>query len=289
MIPVYCMEEHNEAFYYWGLAMEEGYIKRQGNVLFHVDHHDDSEAGAYFHDFSKPFESLIERKDFTYNVLGIADFIVPALYEGIFDKFYNMKSIFPAPFSEQERVVKRNSDGGLSVRPYQNLLHAAAKKEKKEGFAFYTYHEGSLTATGDLENVVLDIDLDYFSWDDHLSTVPPKRIEVTKKAYDEYMSDPYHAFRILPKRMLYMEEVEGRYYFRYQEPGIPRELTKEKYIRQRINNFIKWLKEQSWKPCFITICRSVHSGYLPECHAELVEGLVREGLAGLYELNYLND
>ncbi len=289
MIPVYCMEEHNEAFYYWGLAMEKSYIEKQGNVLFHVDHHDDFEAGAYFHDFGKPFESLEERKQFTYHVLGIADFIVPALYEGIFNQFYNMKSIFPAPFSAQERVVKRKKDGALMVAPYQKLLHGAAKKEKREGFAFYTHYEGSLTDTGDLERVVLDIDLDYFSWDDHLSTVPPKRIEVTKEAYESYMRDPYHPFRILPKKMLYMEEVEGRYYFRYQEPGVPSEPAKEKYVRQRVENFMKWLKEQTWKPSLITICRSAHSGYLPGCHTELVESLVRDGLGELYDLNYLNN
>ena len=48
MIPVYCMEEHHEAFYYWGLAVENGYLQKEGNTLFHIDHHDDLENGGYF-------------------------------------------------------------------------------------------------------------------------------------------------------------------------------------------------------------------------------------------------
>ena len=47
MIPVYCMEEHHEAFYYWGLAVENGYLQKEGNTLFHIDHHDDLENGAF--------------------------------------------------------------------------------------------------------------------------------------------------------------------------------------------------------------------------------------------------
>ena len=121
-MPSYSFDEHHEAFYYWGEAIEKGYLKPKGNVLFHVDHHDDYEYGAYFRDFTKPFASLEERKEFTYHKLGIADFIVPALFEGIFDRFYNMKSLLPIPFHEVSRVVSASHGNILNVSDYVPFL-----------------------------------------------------------------------------------------------------------------------------------------------------------------------
>ena len=36
------------------IAVEEGLIPAAGNILVHVDHHDDLEAGPYDHDFTQP-------------------------------------------------------------------------------------------------------------------------------------------------------------------------------------------------------------------------------------------
>ena len=63
-------------------------------------------CGGYFHDFSKHFLSLEERKAFTYSQLGIADFIIPALYEGLFTRMFNMKGLVKQPFSTEERLIR---------------------------------------------------------------------------------------------------------------------------------------------------------------------------------------
>lgn len=286
MIPVYCMEEHNEAFYYWGLAVEKGYLNREGNTLFHVDHHGDLEGGGYFHDFSKPFQNLNDRKQFTYEKLGIADFIVPALYEGIFSQIYNMKALTPRPFVPRERFVKRIGNSALMMGEYVPFLHADLRKGKKEEYRFFTYCEGSLSDTPKLENTALDIDLDYFCWDNSLKTVPPKRIEITKEAYEEYRENPYHPFRILPRRLLKTEESGGRFYIRYEEPPVQTKEADEARIRKRIERFMEWLQTVSWQPRLITLCRSAYSGYLPAGYARLVEELVREGLENIYQLTY---
>ena len=289
MIPVYCMEEHHEAFYYWGLAVENGYLQKEGNTLFHIDHHDDLENGGYFWDFTKPFLNLEERKRFTYESLGIADFIVPALYEGTFSKMYNMKAVLPKAFQSQERFVRRVSNNALVMGEYIPFIHASYRKEGNEKYKFFTYYEGSLTETERLENVVLDIDLDYFCWDDSLQTVSPKRIAITKEAYEEYLRNPYHPFRILPRRLLRTEEIDGIYYLRYEEPVICEKKADEAKIRKRIERFIEWIKKMEWQPKIITICRSMHSGYLPAEYAQFVEKELKAGLENIYkELAYQN-
>lgn len=279
-MPVLMMEEHHEAFYYWGLAVEKGWIAPQGNILFHVDHHDDLVCGGYFHDFSRPFADLEERKAFTYSRLGIADFIVPALYEGLFSHMYNMKGLVTQPFSSEERLIRLRGTQRLEHGRYIPFLHA--DKQKADGFCFYSYHEGALSDTGPLEQVVLDMDMDYFCWDDSLSAVAPKRIEITKEAYRAFSTDPYHPFRILPRALVRAEEEEGRYYLRYLEAPTEETPAGEDLIRRRAGRFFDWLGRQPWEPVLITICRSVHSGYLPQERAGLVEELVGQGLQKLW-------
>jgi hypothetical protein len=281
-MPFLTMEEHHEAFYYWGLAVEKGWIAPQGNVLFHVDHHDDLTCGGYAHDFSKPFSSLEERRAFTYSRLGIADFIVPALYEGLFSQMFNMKGLVKQPFSAEERLIRLRGKHVLEPGRYIPFLHADKRRSGAEGYGFYTYHEGALSDTGPLENIVLDIDLDYFCWDNSLSTVPPKRIEITEEAYTEFCTDPYHPFRILPRVLIRAEAENGRFYLCYVEPPIGEPEADETQIRIRVDRFFNWLGSQPWEPVLVTICRSARSGYLPRDRAELVEELVCEGLQRLW-------
>ena len=285
MIPVYCMEEHHEAFYYWGLAIENGDINKKGNTLFHIDHHDDLEGGGYFRDFTKIFQNLEERKKFTYESLGIADFIVPALYEGIFSKMYNMKALIPREFQVQEKFVRLVGKNALVTGNYIPFLHASYRKEENEKYNFFTYYEGSLSETGELEQVVLDIDLDYFCWDDSLQTVPPKRIEITKEAYEEFQKNPYHPFRILPRKLLKAEAIDEKFYLRYEEAIVCEKKADKEKIQKRIDRFIEWLKNLEWQPQMITICRSAHSGYLPAEYAQFVEEQLKAGLEDVYKNN----
>lgn len=289
MIPAYCMEEHHEAFYYWHLAIAEGYLKEKDNTLLHIDHHDDFEGGGYYWDFTQKLEDLEERRKFTYEKLGIADFIVPAIYEGVFSYMLNMKKVLPRAGLEEEKFVERIGNNTLSVKDYKPFLHSKYKTDADSKYRFFTYREASLVSVGNLKDVVMDIDLDYFCWDDSLSTVEPKRMEITKAAYEEYKNDIYHPFRILPKIMVYAEEFEGKYYMRYQEPYTQEKIADEERIEKRVQRFFYWLKEQAFTPSLITICRSAHSGYLPAHRAEFVEQKVKAVLNELYEINWLNN
>ena len=231
---------------------------------------------------SKPFFFLFERRAFTYSALGIADFIVPALYKGLFSQMFNMKGLVKQPFSTEERLIRLRGKHVLEPAKYIPFLHADKRRDGADGYGFYTYHEGALSDTGMLENVVLDIDLDYFCWDNSLSTTAPKRIEITKEAHEEFNENPYHPFRILPRALIRAEAENGKYYLRYMEASTEEAPAEEKQIRTRIDHFFNWLGSQPWEPSLVTLCRSTHSGYLPRDRAELVEELVCEGLKRLW-------
>ncbi len=281
-IPYVIFEEHNEAFYYWGQAAEKGFLAPKNNILFHVDHHDDMECGGYHWDFRRAFSSLEERREFTYQELGIADFIVPAFYEGLFDQLYMMKSLLPKPFQEEQRLVRLTGTNTLSVLRYVPFLHSKYKNSADPDYRFFTYHEGSLMDTPALKNIVLDVDLDYFCWDDSLHTTEPKRMELTKQAFEEYQANPYHPFRILPRKLLNAVEEGGHYYLEYKEPLEPGDIASEDLIQKRMDRFFQWLKQQPWEPCFMTICRSAHSGYLPRTRAAFVEEQFLHGLQDIW-------
>ncbi len=281
-IPYALFEEHHEAFYYWGLAVEKGWIAPRGNTLFHVDHHDDMESGAYPHNFETPFSSLQERKEFTYHCLGIADFIVPALYEQLFDSLYMMKAVLPKPFGQEQRLVQLSDGNCLRACAYIPFLHAEYKKSNHPNYRFFSYYEGSLSDTPPMDNVVLDIDLDYFCWDDSLRTVGAKRIELTKEGFEDYQNNPYHPFRILPRKLLDAVEENGRYYLQYQEPLNMEAIADEERIQKRMDRFFQWMSQQPWQPRFLSVCRSAHSGYLPAVRAAFVERQFMRGLEQLW-------
>ena len=283
-IPLYLMEEHHEAFYYWGHFIEKGYLSKKDNALFHIDHHDDLEAGGYFHDFTHPFENVEERRTFSYEKLGIADFIVPAIYEEVFSELYNMKRVVPQNFTKQERFVKRKGKNVLELGNYVPFLHSQYKKNQQNEYRFFSYFEGSLSEIDIEKNIVLDIDLDYFHWDDSLSGVGEKRMEITKAAYNEWMENRYHPFRILPKRFFYVKQIEDTFYLYYREPPSAENAADWEKIEKRIQRFAQWLKNQNWKPKVITICRSKLSGYLPETYSVHIEEKVIKCLEEIYAL-----
>lgn len=283
-IPLFIMEEHNEAFYYWGYLIEHGIIEKEDNALFHIDHHDDLEGGGYFHDFTKTFQSLEERAEFTYEKLGIADFIIPALYEGIFSEFYNMKLTMPREFVSQQRLIRRKGTSVLEMGNYVPFLHSQYRKEQSDEYRFFDYLEGSLCNVKIEKDIVLDIDMDYFCWDNSLSTVPEKTMEITEQAYTEWKEDPYHSFRILPRRFFSVKEKDGAYYLCYKEPPVFQKEHTTAAIDKRMARFEEWLSNQEWTPKVITLCRSAISGYLPSDYSQYVEEQLLECLERIYSI-----
>ncbi len=261
-IPLYRIEEHHEAFYYWNLFIEKGYIRKSGNYLLHIDHHDDMEGGGYNWDFTRTDMSLEEARKLTYDGLGIADFIVPAIFQGIFSEVHIVKSLTHTPMVQEEQFVKQTGGCKLTRGKVIPFLHASWRGRADSPYRFFTWREGCFEPASMKKDIVLDMDLDYFCWDDSLKSVPPKRMEITEQAYQEFIQNPYHSFRILPKRLLHVEEETGRYYLVYEEHIPQKEPSDRERILKRMDRLLGWFTECRIEPKAIDICRSRYSGYL---------------------------
>lgn len=281
------MDEHRDAFYHWFMLADRGYIPRCGNYLLHVDHHDDMMSGGYDWDMMNMPRTSGEALEFTDKCLGIADFMVPAIWQGLFDTLHIVKNLMPAPLESREMMLRYDPQNGLCVMPFIPLLHASLRSEQEPTARFYTFRENGLNGSAGLEkaeNVVLDVDLDYFCWDNSLGSVPEKRLEITREAYEEYMSDRNHPFRIIPKRWFYAKEEDGHCYLIYREAAEREPLPSEDLIGRRIDRLFRWIRECGVTPAAVDICRSGYSGYLPAERAEFVEKRFLDKLKEEYDV-----
>lgn len=290
MIPLYIMEEHNEAFLYWHQFIRDGLIPPAGNYLLHIDHHDDFEGGGYRFDPNHiPGDNMEEIRRITYRDLGIANFIAPAVYEKIFSTVHIVKNLAPAPLAKDEMVARCPDGKFLSCAKYLPFLHSEKKQNNESGYAFFNLLEnglGDIRIDGSLVpecGYVLDLDLDYFCWDNSLSTVKRKLLEITPEAYREVTADKYHPFRLFPVAMVFPVEIDGKYYLEYREELPPDKLPSRERILKRIENLMAWLKAQPVSPAVIDICTSRFSGYLPADAYPFVKDEVLKALECLQE------
>ena len=284
MIPISLIEEHNEAFLSWHQFIQQGIIPPKGNYLLHVDHHDDLSTGGYRFNPNEVPTNLAAIEKITYHDLGIANFIWPAVHEGVFSSVHVVKNRIPYPVETQEMVTICKDGVEILPQNYIPLIHAEKKQEKATGYSFFTKIENGLgTVHIDPARVpecgyVLDLDLDYFCWDDSLSTRYPKRIEITEKAYQEFWEDKYHPFRILPLAMIQAVVDDGKYYLEYKEDILPSPETTEERMQKRVDTLMAWLKEQTVRPAAIDICTSRFSGYLPSYAYPFIKDTVLDAL-----------
>ena len=285
-IPCVMIDEHRDAYCCWTYFVNEGFIGESGNYLLHVGHHDDYEIGLYERDLTRMPRTFDEALDFTDKELGIADFIVPALWQGMFGTFHNLKTVLPASFKDRTHVLLLKDGNFLERRRAITPLLEERIKTDPESCRIYAYREGGLHHADriDAASIVLDVDLDYFCWDDSLLSVPEKRVEITKEAYGDYLADRNHPLRLLPARTVKPRVVGGRYYLAFLE-GAPRDpLPSERLILRRIDRLISYLGDQDVLPKAIDVCRSSISGYLPAEKAAFVEENFMKRLGELYPL-----
>lgn len=282
-VPLYTIEEHNEAFYVWCLARQNGEIRPFGNTLLHVDHHPDFEAGGYNAYFGSQAPSLQEAAVLTRQALGIADFITPAIWYGLFNDIlfigeYNAPLRKPA-----QRTVMLTGEQELTLGDV-NAFTRLKLVDEISTTRLFTYRQGGLGYYRAVQPCVLDIDIDYFCTDDSLSTVPEKRLEITKEAYLQYKNDPHHPFRILPRLVISMREEDGHYYMVYKEYTPTPAPPSDKTVLNRIKLFLRWLSTSELQPQMISICRSRYSGYTPSDRWAFIEENLLKGLHELYDI-----
>lgn len=289
-VPTIIIDEHHEAFWAWHLFLEKKFIAQDSNYLLHIDHHDDMEFGGYNCNFENLPQNYETAKEFTYSTLGIADFIYPALYQKIFSTVHILKNLVPRPLKE-EKLFVFHSENQLLGGKYIPFIHSDEKNKVDSKYRFFTRIDGGLNETDAIpaENLVLDVDLDYFCWDDSLRSVPEKRLEITAAAYEDLMQNKNNPFRILPRKILTFEEDGGKYFMVYRENLKRNILPSEEKIVSRIDRLIKYFSKVQLQPAAIDICRSSYSGYLPSERSEFVEKTFIAKLGEVFDLEFLGD
>lgn len=133
-VPTWICDNHNHAFVFWYDALQKWYIQK-GSLLVHIDQHTDLATPKTLLIADEEFcwfKNLQDVQEYTNTVLTIADFIVPALANGL--------------LAEALMVTGENKEGVNSFVWQDNKLQK-------------TIHHKPKT----INSVIVDLDLDYFS------------------------------------------------------------------------------------------------------------------------------
>lgn len=294
-IPLFIMEEHHEAFYLWNYAVLNELIPATKNILLHVDEHSDFALPTLSNSLNSLNGNLDKLYQFTYTELGIADFIIPAIYQGIFNELYWLKQTHNV---EQKEVKKQI----FSLKAEGKVLFVTEEIKKAGLFNpdRKPVKNKLITIADTLKNeeksVVLDIDIDYFSCDNKAGGI--MEIEVTKEVYESYRNNPYDCIRIKLGGSAKIEEKNGKFYFSLQQPIIESFLEKDRSLKvsqseimQRIDKFCEFLTINKIEPKLINIVRSRISGYTPDDQWQFIESNLIKKLQAIYplEVRFIQD
>lgn len=306
---LYIIEEHHEAFWLWHYCVIKGIIQPLRNTLLHVDYHSDFSVPSLQTSLYSLPGDLNAIKEFTYRELGIANFITPAIYQGIFNEIFWIGakkeegvsqpsySVDILPINHDDRIMRQkriegylqstNKDGkNFKIQELLPKIKALPYPGRKE----FVYHYVKLPSEIVFSNsAVLDIDLDYFScWENPRKSIELK-VEITKDAY-RLLHDPYHPVNLLMKRPFLEKSGEGFFaYFNHREKDVHSAAkVEQKEILARIDAFVLFLKGNNVYPQIISICRSRHSGFTPLDQWEFIENNLIERLRQLYTLEVVS-
>ncbi|MBS0032091.1 UPF0489 family protein [Chitinophaga sp. 22321] len=290
-IPVFIVEEHHEAFYVWHYSVINGWMPESANTLYHFDEHSDMgslQSNTSIHQLGKDLDAIHQ---FMQDELSIASFIIPAAYQGLFNKIYWIK--------QQHRTQKSNTHHQMFVRSYNNdgkkIIYGPVADliNLNDKFASENMHKEFLYAlceekhlAGQATNVTLDIDLDYFSCSGDPNAQEEIYIEITREEYESFVNDKYHRLRYLGPRIDVCTLNDSYFYvFNNYTDTYPSILkVSETTIDHRIDNFINTLTQNNITPDIITICRSAFSGYTASDQWEYIEKKLLNGLGEVLQL-----
>ncbi|MDJ0690284.1 MAG: UPF0489 family protein [Xenococcaceae cyanobacterium MO_188.B32] len=291
-IPLFIFEEHHEAFFIWNYAVMNKMINSSNNILLHVDEHSDMSVPKFNHSIKSIEDDLISLYKFTYNELTIANFIVPAIYQGIFSQLYWLYQSNNEGKKGNKKLLVHSQRGegkDLIVDPNDHLKTLSFFNPDFKSFFFNSVKtDNQLLET---QGMVLDIDLDYFSCN------PPSLnyqgiLEITEDQYYSFNRDKYHNLHLMFGSGIQSRVKDGKYYLVFESShsrGIYNQLkVSEKEISKRIDNFIQFLLTNKIEPQIIDICRSRISGFTPADQCQFIEQELLKGLSSIYNVEINN-
>jgi hypothetical protein len=286
-IPLVIMEEHHEAFFVWHACVRLGWLPRSGNCLLHVDEHADIGSPRLRQVMPGLASDSAAVLKFVFDELTCFEFIVPAAAQGLFDELIWLQQN-PARRSDQLVVIRPDAEP-----PTRFDLHAfnlfkgepVGRPEIPQGARLRYRHQAVDAPLPAMRQVVLDVDLDYFSCEDAVNLV--QKLEITRAEYERYRNDRYHFLRVGQGSRIRVQQEGERYYLYlrdYQQAApTPLKVTHE-VIEQRMDRLIEVLQQNAVQPQLVNIARSRLSGYTPADQWDFIETKLLERLRRLYEL-----
>jgi hypothetical protein len=260
-------------------------IDAADNTLLHVDQHSDMAAPRFYTSLKTLEQGLPALCSFTYHQLSIANFIVAAVYQGLFNELYWLQH-------QKLKAVKTlhvfsHQQAGQALRLTADLHEAGMfnPDRKSATYALKTVYDEFSSGPA----LVLDIDLDYFSCEKEQAWESPhgSRVEISQAEYERFNADRYHPLRINFGGVKSQVE-QGRYYLLVNAfpEVIPSKLkVSQEQILQRMDQFEQFLRANNFRPRLINICRSRFSGFTPQDQWEFIEQELLNRLGAMYELD----
>lgn len=282
IVPLVVCEEHHEAFYVWHHAIRHGWIPAGKNALLHFDEHADTALPRLGR---RPPDSadLAELAAWVYRELRIDDFIVPALHQGVFDRFEWFRQRHAAGAIRRAQVFTATVRGeGRSFLYGQWLPHI--RRQPPADARLARYRAGTIDeAPRRRSNVVLDFDLDYFLCQPRPVFVD-RRIYLSPEEYARLTGNRYHFLFTAPGAHVGAGIEDGRPYLEFgaAEPAAEEGPGDPAAALRRVDEVIAFLAAQTWQPRLIVTARSRHSGYTPAAHWQVLEDALVAGLQRLY-------
>jgi len=290
-IPVFTVEEHHEAFIVWNYAAKAGWIPDKENCLFHVDAHSDMATPRFNKSIHELKSDLSELKKFTYKELNIASFIVPACYQGLFNQVFWIKpNNINQSYTQQERYVRSFNQSGKRLISGKTESLPKEKDIIDPDRKIFDYFLSTIEQLPSHREVVLDIDLDYFSCSGNPNELKEIIIEITDDEYHNFIMNPYHRLNYIGFYNIEAVQQEGKSLYiinKFNEKYSAKSKVDNQIVEERIDKFIDCLSSKHVTPFVIDICRSRFSGYTPGDQWNFIEGNLLEKLDNLFKIKQI--
>lgn len=286
-IPLVVMEEHHEAYFVWHACVRLGWLPETGNCLLHVDEHADIGSPRLRRPLPGFSADSGEVLKFVFDELTCFEFIVPAAAQGFFQEVIWVQQE-PARRSDQLVVIRPDASPATRFdMQVFNLFNGepVGRTPVPEGVRVRYRHQRADAPLPPMRQVMLDIDLDYFSCEDAVNLV--QKLEITRGEYERYRNDRYHFLRVGQGSRIRVQQ-EGEHYYLYlrdyaHAAPTPLKVTEET-ILQRMDAFMAALQQHQVQPLLVNIARSRLSGYTPNDQWNFIESQLLERLNAAYPL-----
>lgn len=291
-LPTYVFNEHNEAYYFWQKARYDGHLNDALDI-FHVDAHSDMGtlkrlSNTLYWTKKAQGDYLGHYHQIAYQGMDIANFIIPAVLNGIIKNIY-----FICPDWRKCKRSVRKSNVATAFGAGKVFKHNIKIKESEKAkilFAYpdlkeYSYIRTDIGRVPARRKVILDIDLDYFACTDSVTNRMSYELAITEDQYqnrnkfiEENKSLQYSGLEIEFKKYQcnYVAIV------RFKKGDDRDHFPTKAEIKREVDKLVTVLKIKNIRPAVITICRSSISGYCPPQYFQMIEDYLLKQLQSCF-------